>query len=402
MTSTQDLSLTARAGARRWPGHAMLLMLMLAAAALLTITPSASAIVTPPVIQTPPSITGTPQHGLELVAHPGTWTGSPSSFSYAWERCATDFSATCTDIEGATSSSYVATTADVGLRLRVRVVATNADGASGPAWSPHTSAVTPGLPVAVQAPWFYFGDMTVGEQLYANPGAWTNQPTSFRHQWFSCDDAGMSCPDIPGATQVSYLLSDSDVDRFVGVEVVATNSAGDSLPAASGAYGPVSPGVVAPTAGIGSGAPQPAGPVAAGSAPVAPPASNAFTVVSQRARPDGSLTFKLRAPRGGRLTAVATASAAALRDPCRPGCSASRPATYGRASKRVDAAGATTLVVKPGARARGALKRRGGAIRVRVEITFKPAAGRSSSQVRSLTVARRAAPRSIRIARGAR
>ena len=328
--------------------------------------------------------------------------GQPIELQLRGSGGGTDFSAPCTGIEHASSPSYVPTSVDVGLRLRVRVVATNADGNSGPAWSPHTSAVTPGLPVAVQAPWFYFGEMTVGEQLYANPGAWTSQPTSFRHQWFSCDDAGMSCPDIAGATQVSYVLRDADVGRFVGVEVVATNSAGDSLPAASDAYGPVSPGAVAPTAGIGSGAPQPAGPVAAGSAPVAPPASSAFTVVSQRARPDGSLTFKLRAPRGGSFTALATAGAAILRDPCRPGCSASRPATFGRVSKRIDAAGTTTLVVKPGARARAALKRRGGSIRVRVQITFKPSLGRSSSQVRSLTVARRAAPRSVRVSRGAR
>ena len=96
-----------------------------------------------------------------------------------------------------------------------------------------------GPPIAVEAPEF-IGQLFAGEQLIAFPGRWTNYPTSFRYQWFSCDPAGMSCPDIPGATQERYVLRDADVGRFIGIEVVTTNAAGDSR---AGAIGCVRPGL---------------------------------------------------------------------------------------------------------------------------------------------------------------
>ena len=442
-----------------------------------------SSVVTPapPEIDTLPSITGTPREGLELVATPGVWTNSPSSYGYAWQHCTQDFFPTCSDIQGATESSYTADSEDIGLVLRVRVVATNAGGDSDAAVSAPTATVAMGPPSAVLAPDFS-GLLYAGEQLGAHLGQWTNFPTSFRQQWYSCDPAGTSCPDIAGANQLTYVLRDADVGRYIGVEVVATNAVGDSRPEPSGEAGPVYPaipknvgapsisgtgragstltahpgtwtanpsafstwwyrcdvrfvacgftgvvgnsyllgasdvgqmlliGVVATNAGVDSDEwlSEPVGPIAAAAAPVPPPpppvpppTSNAFTVVSQRAGADGRLTFKLRAPRAGTFTAVATAGAAALRDPCRPRCSATRRSSFGRGSRKAGAAGTVSLVVKPNARARAALKRRGGALRVRVQITYKPALGRSSSQVRSLSVRRRAASRSRQVARGA-
>ena len=449
--------------------------------------PSAAVTSAPRQLDTPPSIAGMPHEGSGLVANPGTWLGSPSSYHYAWQRCSTGFFPGCSDIEGATQSSYVAVAADVAYRLRVRVVATNAAGDSDPALSAQTDAATVGPPVALQAPSYYSGMLYVAEQLSAGNGVWTNNPTSFRHQWFSCDPAGTSCPDIAGATQPTYVLRDADLGRFVGVEVVARNAAGDSQPQASQALGPVSPAIPknvtgpsisgVPRAGstltanpgtwtanptqfspwwyrcdvdydsctftgttgkllparVGGRRPTPArrrrrherrrrvrrgalgarrpdrgrrrapAPPVAPPQPPQPPATNAFTVVSQTARRDGSLVFKLRAPRKGVFAGVATASASALRDPCRPGCSASRRSPFGRKSVSIAAAGTVTLVVKPNVRARAALRRRGNAIAIRVQLTFKPSFGRSSSQVRSLTVRRRqAANRSLRVSSGAR
>ena len=459
-------------------------------AAAITSAQSAAVDPAPPQLQTPPSITGTPREGDELVADPGTWTNGASSYGYAWQRCSGGAFPECYDIEGATESSYVAQAVDVGSGLRVRVVATNAGGDSEPASSATTSAVTFGPPVVVQSP-AYSGLLYVGERLSADRGFFTNEPTSFRHQWFSCDPDGTSCPDIAGATQPVYVLRASDLGRFIGVEVVATNSAGDSEPEPSDAFGPVSPaiprivvapsisgtpragstltatpgswtanptrfdswwyrcdiefdacaftgatgstyalgaadvgqlllvGVVATNAGVESDEEisEPVGPIGVALAPTAPappptppaqqpqqpPASNAFRVIRQRVRPGGRLAFTLRAPRRGAFTGVATANAAALRDPCRPRCSATRRSPFGRGSVRVGAAGTVTLVVNPGARARAALRRRGGAIRVRVKVTFRPSSGRVTSQVRSLTVRRRqGASRSLSVSRSAR
>src|SRR5690606_5409537 len=78
-----------------------------------------------------------------------------------------------------------------------------------------------------------------GRSLVADPGKWSNRPTSLRYHWFSCDADGLDCPDIPGATGPTHVLRVADVGRYVGVEVIAGNAIGDSEPAASFAFGPV-------------------------------------------------------------------------------------------------------------------------------------------------------------------
>lgn len=95
-----------------------------------------------PTNKTLPTITGVPEAGQRLVAHHGTWTGSPSSFSYSWSRCDTSGNA-CAAIGGATSRVYTITDTDVGHTLRVAVTARNASGA-GHATSSPTAVVSPG------------------------------------------------------------------------------------------------------------------------------------------------------------------------------------------------------------------------------------------------------------------
>ena len=77
-----------------------------------------------PASTTPPAIKGYAEQGLTLEAVPGSWSASPSSRSYQWERCAVG----CEQIPGATGSSYAATSEDVGHRIRLREGAFNATG----------------------------------------------------------------------------------------------------------------------------------------------------------------------------------------------------------------------------------------------------------------------------------
>jgi hypothetical protein len=109
-------------------------------AASAVVTRASSSPVAPPVNTTRPSISGTPQAGQALTASTGTWTGSPTSYAYRWQRCASTGTA-CSDVAGVTGRTYLLVAADVGSRMRVVVTASNGGGSSS-ASSDATLAVT--------------------------------------------------------------------------------------------------------------------------------------------------------------------------------------------------------------------------------------------------------------------
>ena len=91
---------------------------------------------TPPINVKPPTVTGNPQQGETLTAHPGAWKPTPTRHSFQWLRCEIT---ECRTIEGATKTTYAVTLADVGFSIEVREAAGNASG-----WE---AAVSEGLPV---------------------------------------------------------------------------------------------------------------------------------------------------------------------------------------------------------------------------------------------------------------
>jgi len=115
---------------------------------------SASNSITPPanpVNTVAPSISNTsPAIGDYVTVNYGTWTGSPTSYTYQWQR---DNS---TNIVGATSSGYSIVSADYGHTINCRVTATNAYGG--------TTANSNSSSGVVQAP---------GSALYNTPGSYT-------------------------------------------------------------------------------------------------------------------------------------------------------------------------------------------------------------------------------------
>ena len=74
-----------------------------------------------------PTISGTPKVGQTLTADNGSWTGSPTTYTYAWQRCDADI-ASCVNVVGATGKTYGVRIDDLGYRLRVTVTAKNAKG----------------------------------------------------------------------------------------------------------------------------------------------------------------------------------------------------------------------------------------------------------------------------------
>jgi hypothetical protein len=86
-----------------------------------------------------PRIFGFAHVGQVLTGDRGTWTNSPTSYSYAWLRCDTGGNG-CNTISSANGLQYTLGSADDGHTIRFRVTAANSDG-STTATSPQTAVV---------------------------------------------------------------------------------------------------------------------------------------------------------------------------------------------------------------------------------------------------------------------
>jgi hypothetical protein len=105
---------------------------------------------TAPANTAPPTITGLAKVGQTLAAGEGAWSGKPTGYTYAWQRCDAD-AASCANIAGATGKSYTVTVASLGYRLRVTVTAKNAKGTAS-ANSAITAVVQPLVTVTNKRP----------------------------------------------------------------------------------------------------------------------------------------------------------------------------------------------------------------------------------------------------------
>lgn len=214
----------------------------------------ATAIVTSgstPTLTAEPRIAGSAVVGEQLTATAGSWIGDqPIALAHQWVRCGADGGnpdgSNCTNISGATGTTYVLTTADVGSRLRIRETATNPSGSRTAASNP-TAAVKANGPVNTRPP-SISGSMVEGQTATVTPGSWSGAaPITFAYQWLRCNSAGGSCVAIGGATAQQYKLTSGEVGHKVRVNVTARN-AGGSTTVMSGEAGVVAaagpPGVI--------------------------------------------------------------------------------------------------------------------------------------------------------------
>lgn len=167
--------------------------------------------------------------GAKLTASPGGWTGSdPIFFAFQWQRCTTTNENSCSDIDGANGETYVLTSSDNGKRVRVRVSATGlvppAPAAVFSAISaqvtndilnqPPNPSTTPSLsPNDTSKPW--------GTTFTIGNGAWP-AGTTFAREWERCDENGLNCKVIPGATGASYTTTSADANRKLRGWLLAT------------------------------------------------------------------------------------------------------------------------------------------------------------------------------------
>lgn len=165
----------------------------------------------PPVNTVAPVVTGTTTLGSVLTTTNGTWTNSPSSFTYQWKRGATNI--------GTNTNTYTLVAADSTAAITCVVTAINAAG-STPATS---NIITAGnyTPVNTVAP-VISGSTPVGSTLTTTNGTWTNSPT-FTYQWYR----GATL--ITSATAATYVTVTADTGLAVTCRVTGTNAAGSAV-----------------------------------------------------------------------------------------------------------------------------------------------------------------------------
>jgi hypothetical protein len=168
-----------------------------------------------------PALSGVAAVGKTLSVTAGTWNTS-AAFTYQWLRCAADGTG-CSNISGATSTSYVAVSADADHVLRVSVTATNLSGTTR-ALS-NLSGLVIDVPHATKAPRIS-GRVRVGKRLSASRGSWTGPPDGYRYQWLRCNSHGAKCRAIRHAAHSKYKLTKHDAGHKLRVRVTAADIAG--------------------------------------------------------------------------------------------------------------------------------------------------------------------------------
>ena len=183
-----------------------------------------------PVNRATPEIVGDNVVDQTLSLTGGRWEGStPITFTYSWRRCnPVGDLATCVQIPGATTATYVPTVADIGFSIRVWITGTNPAG-SDFVITNHTFPVVDKqhfAPSASTSP-SIAGTALPGRQLTASIGNYAGDaPVTTSYVWQRCDATGADCHTIPGVKKVVYFPTFSDIGYTLRLSVTATNAFG--------------------------------------------------------------------------------------------------------------------------------------------------------------------------------
>lgn len=164
-----------------------------------------------PVNSVAPAITGNAWQGATLTCSSGTWSNTPDSYAYQWNRDGTA-------IIGATGSTRVLALADVGKAMSCTVTAVNSN-VPAVATSAATAAVL-GYPTFSVQPTIT-GTAQEGQTLTGHPG--THTGTSATYRWLADGVA------IGGATGLTRVLAAGEVGKVITFEVTAINAAGSTV-----------------------------------------------------------------------------------------------------------------------------------------------------------------------------
>ena len=175
-----------------------------------------------PFNTTLPAITGTIKVGSTQTVSTGTWSNTPTAYSYQWQKSADGIS--WSNLSGETASTYVPTFDVANLRIRVSVGAGNAVETA----TVTTAIVSGFLPPQATAIPVVTGTMTVGQTLTSTSGTWPGTIDSYVYQWQRSSDSGVTWTNILGATASTYVLVAADAGYQIRSQVSLTTNTGSS------------------------------------------------------------------------------------------------------------------------------------------------------------------------------
>ena len=207
-----------------------------------------------------PAISGTVRPAQTLTVSNGTWTGLPApTFTYQWSVCNAEVpqppvvtpvavrssatrpapvvppAPTCTAIEGATKSTFVARVADIGKYYQAKVTAKNT---SATTVVTSTSMQVQSVPLVVKHA-ALGGRAKIGATVSAAVGSYTAVPAAtMSYQFFSCPAAikttvtsiPNTCVSLGNASSTpSVAVPAAAKGKFVTAKVIATNAIGSTV-----------------------------------------------------------------------------------------------------------------------------------------------------------------------------
>jgi hypothetical protein len=169
-----------------------------------------------------PAITGTIKVGSTQTVSTGTWSNTPTSYAYQWQKSSDGIS--WINLSGETANTYVPTFDVANLRIRVSVGAGNAVETA----TVTTAIISGFLPPQATAIPAITGTKTVGQTLTSSAGTWPGTSDSYVYQWQRSSDNGVTWTDISAATASTYVLVAADAGYQIRSQVSLTVNAGSS------------------------------------------------------------------------------------------------------------------------------------------------------------------------------